>query len=123
MLDHEFGEFAASLPNDCKVRNGKGKQILIRALAGRLPASLLERPKMGFGVPLAKWLRGPLREMVWDHLTSSAFNSRGMTEPGFVRHLLEEHQSGRRDHETWIWSLLMLEMWFREQSAASVPSR
>jgi asparagine synthase (glutamine-hydrolysing) len=114
LLDHELGEFSASLPNSSKVHNGKGKQILISALAARLPPSLLSRPKMGFGVPLAKWFRGPLREMTWDHLTGSRFSARGMTSPAFVRTLLEEHQSGRRDNHGWIWSLLMLELWFEE---------
>jgi asparagine synthase (glutamine-hydrolysing) len=120
LLDHKLGEFAATLPNSCKIRNGKLKQILIEALADRLPPSLLDRPKMGFGVPLAKWFRGPLREMTWDLLTSPQCSVRRIVSPSFVRKLLEEHQSGRRDNHAWIWSLLMLELWFRETFPAPV---
>jgi asparagine synthase (glutamine-hydrolysing) len=114
MLDSKLGDFAATVPNGSKVRDGKGKQILIKALADRLPPELLNRPKMGFGVPLAKWFRESLRELVWDHLTSASFLNRGIVSPPFVRGLLEEHQSGRRDNNSWLWYLLMLELWFRE---------
>jgi asparagine synthase (glutamine-hydrolysing) len=114
LLDSELADFSATVPNGSKVRDGKGKQILIRALADRLPPELLNRPKMGFGVPLAKWFRESLREMTWDLLTSSQFLNRGIVSPPFVRTLLEEHQSGRRDNYGWIWPLLMLELWFRD---------
>ena len=114
MLDHELAELAAQVPHACKIRNGRGKDILIRALGERLPPELLNRPKMGFAIPLSGWLRGPLREMLWDHLTGPRFEERGIASPKFVRHLLEEHQSGRRDNRTWLWALLVLEMWFRE---------
>ena len=114
LLDHKLGEFAAALPNASKIRDGKLKRILVEALADRLPPNLLNRPKMGFGVPLAKWFRGPLREMTWDLLAGPQFSGRGIVSPVFVHELLEEHQRGRRDNHTWIWSLLMLELWFRE---------
>jgi asparagine synthase (glutamine-hydrolysing) len=113
LLDHHVAELAASIPNSWKVREGRGKYILLKALGDRLPPELLHRQKMGFDVPLNDWLRGPLREMAWDHLTSDGFLSRGMVSPPFVRKLLEEHQSARRDNSIWIWMLLMLELWFR----------
>jgi asparagine synthase (glutamine-hydrolysing) len=69
---------------------------------------------MGFGVPIAVWFRGPLREMLWDHLTGSHFLDRGIVSPDFLEAMLQEHQSGRRDNSQWLWVLLMLEMWFRE---------
>jgi asparagine synthase (glutamine-hydrolysing) len=80
---------------------------------------------MGFGVPLADWFRGSLRELVWDHLTAPRFLERGMVNGRFVRQLLEEHQSGRRDNQQWLWSLLMLEMWAltARQGAASIACR
>lgn len=120
LLDHKLAEFAASLPHHWKVAGGAGKRILVRALGDRLPESLLHRPKMGFGVPLAEWLRGPLRPMVQDTLGSSRFLNRGIVSAPFVRTLIDEHQRGRRDNYTWIWSLLMLELWFveMEQSPA-----
>ena len=120
LLDHCLAEFAATIPNEWKIRNGVGKYILIRALGDRLPPELLTRSKMGFAVPMSPWLRGPLREMLWDHLTSQKFRDRRIASPEFVRHLLEEHQSGRRDNRTWLWALLVLEMWFREIEGGGV---
>ena len=123
LLDHQLAEFAATLPHSWKIANGQGKRILLRALAGRLPAQLLSRPKMGFAVPLAQWFRGSLRAMLWDRLLQPRFLERGMVRPAFVRHLLEEHQKERRDNHHWLWSLLMLELWLEhmEQPAAVAP--
>jgi asparagine synthase (glutamine-hydrolysing) len=114
MLDHELAELAARIPHSWKLRNGRGKDIFIRAVGHRLPPELLRQPKRGFGVPLASWFRGSLRNFVWDHLTSQAFLDRRMVSPQFVTHLLEEHDRGRRDNHHHLWKLLMLELWFRE---------
>jgi asparagine synthase (glutamine-hydrolysing) len=113
LLDHALAEFAMSLPYSWKVRNGKGKQILLKAVGDRLPPELLRLRKKGFGVPLAAWFRGALRPMLWDHLTSRRFLDRGMVSQHFLSHLLQEHDSGRRDNSHWLWMLLMLELWFR----------
>ena len=78
---------------------------------------LLRLPKKGFGVPLGKWFRTSLREFIWDYLTSPEFLGRGIVSPTFIRHLLEEHQSGRRDNHHTLWQLLMLELWFRDSVA------
>jgi asparagine synthase (glutamine-hydrolysing) len=121
LLDHELADIAAAVPHEWKIRNGQGKYILIRALGDRLPPELLNRSKMGFALPLAQWLRGPLREMLWDHLTSPRFLDRGLVSPPFVRHMLDEHQSGRRDNRSWLWALLVLEMWFRDYEQRSEP--
>ena len=122
MLDHEFGELAASIPHAWKIREGQGKYILIRALGERLPAPLLDRAKMGFGVPLSLWFRGALRSFLWDHLTSASFAGRGMVSPGFLQQMLQEHDTGRRDNSHWLWSLLMLELWFRQLDARPVET-
>ncbi len=121
LLDHELADIAATVPHAWKIRDGQGKYILIRALGDRLPPEILNRPKMGFAIPLAGWLRGPLREMLWDHLAGPRFLERGIVSPAFVRHMLEEHQSGRRDNRTWLWALLVLEMWFRDFESHSQP--
>jgi asparagine synthase (glutamine-hydrolysing) len=123
-LDHELAEMAAGLPNRWKIANGKGKQILLKAVGDRLPPEIVARPKMGFGVPLAGWFRGPLRELLWDHLTSARFLQRGIVSPQFLRHLLEEHQGGRRNNHHLLWSLLVLEMWFQRigHQVSSVPA-
>jgi len=117
ILDHELAELAAGIPHAWKIREGKGKYIFIRALGDRLPAPLLNRAKMGFGVPLALWFRGALRPFLWDHLGSGSFLNRGIVSPAFVRQMLAEHDSGRRDNSHWLWSLLVLELWFRELEA------
>jgi asparagine synthase (glutamine-hydrolysing) len=114
LLDQRLAELAAQIPNGWKIRNGRGKHILIQALADRLPPELLDRPKQGFGVPLAEWFRSSLRELLRDNLTSRQFLGRGMVSPSFVYKLIEEHESRRRDNSSWLWSLLMLEMWLRE---------
>ena len=121
LLDHELAALAAAMPHRWKISGGRGKRILLEALGDRLPPEILSRPKMGFGVPLADWFRQDLREMLWDHLTSERFVGRGIAEQPFVRHLLEEHQTGRRDNNQWLWSLLMLELWYRK-SELSVPA-
>jgi asparagine synthase (glutamine-hydrolysing) len=114
LLDHKLAEFAARIPHAWKMKNGRGKDILLQAIGDRLPPELLNRSKMGFGVPLATWFRTSLRDFLWDHLTSSRFHDRGMVSGNFVKILLNEHASGRRDNSHWLWSLLMLELWFRE---------
>lgn len=114
LLDHRLAEWAATVPTSYKLRNGQGKYILTRALGDRLPPGLLNRKKMGFALPLAEWLNGPLRELVRDTLESPAFLDRGIVSPAFLRHLLDEHAAGRRDNRGWIWALLVLALWLRE---------
>ena len=121
LLDHQLAEFAATLPHCWKLRDGRGKRILVDALGDRLPPELLQRGKMGFGVPLDDWFRGPLRPMLWDRLTSSRFLDRGVVSPEFVRTLLAEHDSRRRNNDTWLWSLLVLDLWFEQVENTGAP--
>ncbi|MGD0771367.1 MAG: asparagine synthase (glutamine-hydrolyzing) [Candidatus Solibacter sp.] len=114
LLDHELAELAATIPHAWKIAGGQGKRILLDALGDRLPPALLHRPKWGFGVPLADWFRGSLREFLWDHVTAAQFLGRGIVSPEFLRALLDEHDSGRRDNSHWLWSLLVLSLWFQE---------
>jgi len=125
ILDHELGELAASIPHAWKIRDGKGKYIFLHALGDRLPPQLLTRPKMGFGVPLAAWFRKDLRTFLWDCLGSTTFQQRDVVSPGFVQHMLAEHDAARRDNSHWLWSLLILELWFREfeQKRPASPDR
>lgn len=123
LLDHELAEFATALPYAWKIRGGTGKKILIEALGDRLPPALLHRPKMGFGVPLAKWFRTSLKEFIFDHLRSRRFEARGIARPAFVARLLEEHMSGRRDNYGQLYALLMLELWYRgDEEHAAIPA-
>lgn len=113
LLDHRFAEFATGIPTAWKWQNGNGKMILLRALGDRLPVELLTRPKMGFGVPINHWFRGPLRELVHDTLLGHSFLDRGIVSSRFVRYLLDEHARGRRSNHHQIYALLMLELWFK----------
>ena len=123
-LDQRLAEFATRIPVSWKWQNGKGKKILLDALGDRLPPELLTRGKMGFGVPLDQWFRGPLRDLVHDTLLSQSFLNRGMVSPEFIRYLLEEHASGRRSNHHQMYQLLMLELWFKnlEESMSSLQS-
>jgi asparagine synthase (glutamine-hydrolysing) len=111
-LDHELLEWAAGLPPDLKVRAGTTKYILKRAMAEWLPAELIVRPKLGFGVPLAAWLRTDLRELSWSVLTDHTARSRGLFRPETVHRLLRRHDEGH-DHSSRIWALTQFELWHR----------
>ncbi len=125
LLDHEFAEWAMSIPKEFKLRDGaQTKYLLRRALSDRLPQELLKLPKKGFGAPLTLWFRTSLRDFLHDHLTCREFLDRGMISEPFLRTLLEEHDRGRRDHYHLLWSLLMLELWFRDwKTPKRVPAR
>jgi len=114
LLDHELAELAARIPHSWKIQNDVGKQIFRDAVGDRLPRELFEHPKTGFDIPLAEWFRGSLRDFLWDHVTDPRFLGRDMVAPEFLRALLEEHESGRRDNSHWLWSILVLALWFQE---------
>lgn len=112
-LDRSVVEFAAALPAELKVRGLTRKHLLRQAVRDLVPAKNVQRPKMGFGVPLGAWFRGPLREVTADLILASS-----TTGPYFrraaVEELVAEHLAGRRDHGQRLWALLMLELWHRQ---------
>jgi asparagine synthase (glutamine-hydrolysing) len=113
-LDHEVMEFAARLPVSHKLHGQSAKHLLKHAFADLLPPENVYRRKMGFGVPVGDWFRGPLRDFVRDALLSERSLGRGYFTPGVVRRLVEDHLEARSDHSFQLWSLLMLELWHRE---------
>jgi asparagine synthase (glutamine-hydrolysing) len=113
LLDHKVMEFAARMPSSFKFRGAVSKYLLKRHLERRVPPSVVHRPKMGFSIPLAGWLRGQLREMGGELLLSERSRARGYFAPGYVRGLWERHQRGVRNHSHHIWALMTLEMWHR----------
>jgi asparagine synthase (glutamine-hydrolysing) len=113
MLDHEFMEFAATLPSDLKLRGATTKYILKRAVRDLLPAEIIDRPKKGFSVPLEAWFRKELRELSGDLLLDGRLAQRGYFKPRAVERLLEEHWSGAGSWHNQLWSLVMLESWHR----------
>src|SRR5262249_12896116 len=113
-LDHEVMELAARLPVNLKLRRGQSKYLLKRAFADLLPREHVRRRKMGFGVPVGRWLRGPLRELLCDTLLSERSLARGYFQPGEVIRTVRQHLEGQADHSFALWSLLMLELWHCE---------
>ena len=112
-LDHKVIEFAATVPPDLKYRGRTSKYLLKRHLEGCLPRSVIYRPKQGFEIPLAKWLRTDLREVAVDLLLSPRSLGRGYLQPDCVRRLWRRHQRGVRDHASQLWALMILELWQR----------
>ncbi len=112
-LDHVLVEFAATLPPRWKLSGLTTKRILREAARGLLPREILERPKMGFPVPLGRWLRGPWGDTVRDVLLDRRARERGLTAPAAVERLLADHRAGRADATDALWSLLNLELWYR----------
>ena len=112
MLDHRVVEFAWKLPLHFKIRNGNSKWILRQILYKYVPAALLERPKMGFGVPIDSWLRGPLREWAEDLLSMSSLEQHGLLNVGAIRIKWQEHLSGVRNWQYLLWDVLAFQAWF-----------
>jgi asparagine synthase (glutamine-hydrolysing) len=114
LLDHKLLEFAATVPTSLKLRNRQGKYLLRRLLERSLPASIVDRPKHGFEAPIGEWLRTALAPMTADLFFDGRMKNRGVFDTARVEQIWKEHQTGTRDHRHRLWSLLMLELWFRQ---------
>ena len=110
-LDHRVVELAWRIPLSLKLRAGRGKWVLRRLLERHIPAELIERPKMGFGVPVDSWLRGPLRHWAESLLAPERLRSEGLFDAGVVRQRWQEHQAGARNLQSPLWNLLMFQAW------------
>jgi asparagine synthase (glutamine-hydrolysing) len=113
LLDHKLVEWMSSLPPSMKLRGSEGKYIFKKALEPYLPEDILYRDKMGFSVPLASWLRGPLKQRARDALLGETLAGTGIFNMDFLREMLDQHQSGRRDYSASLWTLLMFEAFLR----------
>jgi asparagine synthase (glutamine-hydrolysing) len=113
-LDHHLIEFCAALPTEYKIRDGEAKYLLRAVMRDKLPSSVLQRPKMGFGVPIDQWFRGTCREIVEDTLLSSRCLQRGYFNPEQIRRMVLEQRHGRTSYGSRVYALLMLELWHRE---------
>ncbi len=111
LLDYRLVEFAWTLPLSMKVRDGKGKHVLRRVLYRHIPPELIERPKMGFGIPLESLLRGRLRDWAEALLDESLLRSQGLLDPAPIRAKWKDHLSGKRDWKHHLWGILMLQAW------------
>jgi asparagine synthase (glutamine-hydrolysing) len=119
-LDHQLVEFMARLPWSFKVSPLRTKRLFRDAMRGILPREVIERGKMGFGVPVGSWLRGPMRPLIDDVVLSPRAFARGYVDERAVRRIVREHLDGV-DRTPFIWALLMLELWFREVVEATIP--
>ena len=118
MLDHKFLEWAATVPSSYKLRGQEGKYILKKALEPYLPNDVLYRPKMGFGVPLAKWFRGPLKDRLRASIVEGGLVDSGLFQTEYLEQLVNQHQSGRRDHSAVLWALMMFEATMKQDGFA-----
>lgn len=114
-LDHRLIEFAWRLPLSMKIKNGQGKHVLRQVLYKHVPKSLIERPKMGFGIPLDSWLRGPLREWAESLLDENRLKQEGFFSAAPIRKKWQEHLSGQRNWQYHLWGVLMFQAWLEQQ--------
>jgi asparagine synthase (glutamine-hydrolysing) len=123
LLDHRVAEFAASLPHEYKLRNGETKAVL-RALAySHVPRAMLDRPKTGFGVPIDRWLRGPLREWAEALLAPDRLRREGFLDPAPIEKCWREHLDGHRQWQHRLWNVLMFQAWLEEQQGLRQADR
>lgn len=125
LLDHRLVEWASSLPSELKLRAGTGKYIFKKMLEPELPRDVLYRAKMGFGVPLAAWFRGPLKARLHDALIKGAVARSGYFETQTLERLYRQHAAGQRDNSAALWSLLMLDAFLRrvdQPAASAIPA-
>lgn len=110
-LDHRVIEFAWQLPLEMKIKNGQGKWLLRQLLYKNVPKELIERPKMGFGVPIESWLRGPLKDWAESLLDEKKIIDEGYFNPEPIKRKWNEHLSGKRNWQYYLWSILMFQCW------------
>src|SRR4029077_9205118 len=113
-MDHELAAYVSALSDGWRVKGRVTKRILREAMRRLLPATILDRPKVGFRVPVNEWFRGTMRDYLLEHLTGKDSVTRASYPPVALANDLDEHGRGRQNHEKLLWSLLTLEIWHRE---------
>jgi asparagine synthase (glutamine-hydrolysing) len=111
-LDPRVAEFAASLPLAYKLKGSKGKYILKKAVEDLLPRNILNRPKKGFGIPIAEWLKGKLNPLMHDLLAPERLKNQGLFNVEYVQKLIKEHETGAASNHKQLWTLLVFQLWF-----------
>jgi asparagine synthase (glutamine-hydrolysing) len=118
LLDHHLLEFACRLPASWKIHRGRGKYIFKQAVRSLFPSGFLDRPKMGFSVPIGEWFKGEWKTWVSRALLDGPLPQRSILDRRELQAILTEHSSGRRNRETLIWNLAMLSLWFEQYAPA-----
>jgi asparagine synthase (glutamine-hydrolysing) len=111
-LDPRVGQFAASIPVEYKLKGKSGKHILKTAMKDLLPNNILHRPKKGFGIPIAEWLKGRLSPLMNDMLSPERLKTQGLFNTNYVQKLIKEHESSRASHHKELWTLLVFQLWY-----------
>ena len=115
LLDHRIVDLAWKLPLNMKIRDGSTKWILRQILYRYVPKGLVERPKMGFGIPLGKWLKGPLRDWGEEFISENRLENSAFFEVKQVRQMWQKHLQGQGNYQHQLWSILMFEAWKEDQ--------
>jgi len=123
LLDHRIVEYAWSLPLRMKVEDGVTKRVLRNVLYRHVPKEIVERPKWGFAIPLHEWLRGPLHDWAEALIDDTRLKSEGFFRPEEIRRMWQEHQSGRRNWHTQLWSILIFQAWLNRSTDSSQTTR
>ena len=110
-LDHELVEFVMGLPSSLKLKGFTSKYLLKQAMSDILPTEIIQRKKKGFGVPIAKWIKGPLKELFEDMLSSRRIKQEGVFNAPYVESLLQDHLKNKKDNRKQLWTLLIWELW------------
>ena len=119
LLDHRVVEFASTLPVNMRFRSGEGKWLLKQVLAKYLPREMFDRPKMGFGIPIGSWIKGPLKEWAEDLLSEQSLLQTEVFNPHPIRKRWQEHKSGEVNWDHHLWDVLIMQDWLRHRP--SVP--
>jgi asparagine synthase (glutamine-hydrolysing) len=123
LLDHRVVELSWRLPKRLKLRGGVGKWILRQIAYKYVPKKLLERPKMGFSIPIDQWLRGPLKSWAEDLLSPMSIRRAGLLDPAPIVEKWAEHQAGVRNWQYFLWNVLMFEAWLADHSSAQAEAQ
>ena len=117
-MDHELAAFVSALPDEMRVRGRTTKWILREAMKKLLPAEILQRPKVGFRVPVNEWFQHEMKDYLYDHLTSESSCTRDLYDASTLHQILSDHVNGKQNHEKLLWGLLNLEIWYRQYMVA-----